>query len=107
MSGISGSSEYGDVLEDVAVQTTITITTTATELIVSGSPENERELIRVYNNGPQKVYIGFNNSVTAAGANQGEPLFKNQWIEYPFGPDLTLYAITASSTADVTISELG
>jgi hypothetical protein len=107
MSGISGSSEYGDVLEDVAVQATITVTTTATELIVGGSPESERELVRVYNNGTQKIYIGFDNTVTAAGANQGEPLFKNQWIEYPFGPDLTLYAVTASGTADVTISELG
>lgn len=104
---INGSPEYGDVLEDVAVQGSVSVTTTATEVVVSGSPEEDRELIRIYNDGPNVCYIGFNSSVTASGSNKGERLARRQWIEFPFGPDLTVFAITESGSTTLIVSELG
>lgn len=107
MSGIAGSPEYGDVLEDVAVQGSVTVTTTATEIKVGASPDTDRELIRIYNDSTTPVFLGFTNSVTSSGANKGERLGRRQWIEYPFGPDLTVYGITASGSATLIVSELG
>ena len=107
MSGISGSPEYGDVLEDVAVQGSVTVTTTATELKVGASPEEEREVIRIYNDGTTPCFVGFDSGVTSSGANKGERLGRRQWMEFPFGPDLTLYAITASGSTTIIVSEMG
>ena len=107
MSGINESPEYGDVLEDVAEQGSVTVSTTPVELTVNGSPEIERELIRIYNDGPQVCFIGYTSSVSSSGTNKGERLARRQWIEFPFGPDLTVYAVTASGSTTLIISELG
>lgn len=104
MSAIIGSSEYGDVLDDVYVQAVKTVSTSAVQLVVASSPNIDREVVRIYNKGNQTIYLGPTSGVTSAN---GEPLFKDQWIEYPFGPNLTIYGITASSSSDVVIAEMG
>jgi len=103
---ITGSPEYGDVLEDVFVQKTVSVGTSATKLAVAANADPDRELIRIYNDSSSTVYIG-PSTVTISGSTKGEPLLKKQWIELPFGPDLEVYGIVASGTADVIVTEAG
>ena len=103
--GINQSSEFSDVLEDVLVQGTVTVGTTQTALNVSGTNNPEREVLRIYNSSNSTIYIG--PSGVTADASSSEPLFKNQWIEFPIGDSLTMYAIVASGTADVVVWEIG
>jgi hypothetical protein len=103
---ITGSPEYGDVLEDVFVQKVVSVGATATKLVVASSADPDREIVRIYNDSNSIVYIG-PSTVTSSGTNKGEPLYKKQWIELPFGPDLEVYGIVASGTADVIVTEAG
>ena len=96
-----------DYEDTIAVYSTISVTSSATEIKVGASPNSSRKKLRIFNNGSQTIFLGFDNSVTSTGSSQGEPLFKNQWIQYPIGPNLTVYGITSSGSSDVTVSEIG
>lgn len=102
MSGIRGTSEFGDVLENVMVQGSVTIQTTQTELKVGATREPQREVVRVYNNSNSTIYVG----PAGVTSSTGEPLFKKQSMEMPIG-DQALYAIVGSGTASVIVWEIG
>lgn len=103
MSGIEGGNgEYNDVLEDLLLQGVLTIGTTQTELKVGASVDSDREVIRVFNNSNQTIYVGPNGVTTSTG----EPVYKKQSLEMPIGTQ-SLYAIVASGTADVIVWEIG
>ena len=94
-------------VNDVFIQTNLSVSTTAVEIKVGSTPDEARQVLRVYNKGPETIYLGPENTVTASGANQGEPLFKDQWIEFTIPPFLTLYGITASGTSTALVQEIG
>ena len=91
-------------LTDELTQKSITVTTTATELFTGGSRNAARQVVRIYNDGNSVIYIG-PSGVTASGANKGEALQKNQSITYSLG-NVALFAITASSSSVVIVTEL-
>ena len=103
MSGIEGGNgEYNDVLEDVILQGVVTISTTQTELKVGASVDSDREVVRIYNKSNTTIFVG------PSGVNTtiGEPLRRRQSMELPIGTQ-SIYAVTASGTADVIVWELG
>lgn len=95
------------VVDDLFIQANVAVSTTAVELVVSGSPDQDRNIVRIYNKGDETVYIGPESSVTSSGTNQGEPLYKDQWIAFCLDPSLTVYGITDSGSSTVLIQELG
>lgn len=97
-----GNGEFNDVLEDIILQAVVTIGTTETELAVSGSPDPDREVVRVYNSSNQTIFVG----PAGVTASTGEPLRRRQSMEMPIGTQ-SLFAVTASGTADVIVWELG
>jgi len=102
MSSINDS-EYNDVYGDVLVHGVVTITTSPVELKVGATPEDLREVVRVYNKSTSTIYIGGASVTTTTG----EPLKKNQWIEFPLSSALSLYAVTSSGSLDVIVWEIG
>lgn len=95
------------LVDDLYIQANISVGTTATELVVGSSPDPDRMVVRIYNKGDETVYIGPENTVTASGANQGEPVFKDQWILFCLHPNLTVFGITESGSSTVLVQELG
>ena len=95
------------LVDDLYIQANKDVSTTAVELVVGSSPDPDRMVVRIYNKGDETIYIGPENTVTASGTNQGEPLFKDQWIAFGLHPNLTVYGITESGTSTVLIQELG
>jgi hypothetical protein len=94
------------IVDDLYIQANKDVSTTAVELVVASSPDPDRTIVRIYNKGDETIYIGPENTVTASGVNQGEPLFKDQWIAFSLHPNLTVWGITASGTSTVLIQEL-
>jgi len=94
-------------IDDVFLQSNLNVSTTAVELKVGASPDESRQVLRIYNKGDETIYLGPENTVTSSGANQGEPLFKDQWIQFTIPPFLTVYAITDSGTSTVLVQEIG
>ena len=91
-------------LADELTQKVISVSTSATELFTGVSRNPARQTVRIYNDGDNACYIG-PSGVTSSGSTKGELLQKKQWIIYPIG-DVGIYAITASSTTSLIITEL-
>jgi hypothetical protein len=100
---LSQSSIYSDTNNKVLLIGNKTITTTQSLLAVSASNNTDRQFIRIYNSGTQKIYIG----TTGVTTTTGEPLEKDQHITIAIRDNLSLYAITATGTASIIIWELG
>lgn len=94
------------MFDPVFTQENINVGTSATELAPSGGAADARTHVLIENKGPETVYYGPDNSVTAAGANQGSILDPRQIAVLPLDSNLTVFAITASGTATVLIQEL-
>lgn len=99
---LNQSGEFDDTNSDIFEQDEITVGTTQVEAIVSGTDIDEREFVRIYNKGPQRVYFG----PTGVTFNTGEPLFKNQWVEIALKGQ-SLFLITESSSSDVIVTDIG
>lgn len=91
-------------LRDEITQKSVTVTTSATELFTGGSRNTKRQVIRIYNDGSSDCYIG-PTGVTASGAAKGEILQKKNWMTWEIG-DVGLFAITASGSTDIIVTEL-
>lgn len=89
---------------DELTQASISVGTSQTELFTGGSRNARRQVIRVYNDGSNDCFIG-PSGVTASGSTKGEKLVKGGSITYTLG-DVALYAITASGTTTLIITEL-
>lgn len=75
-------------------------TTTAAE--IAATPLANRKKMIIQNLGNNDVYIGENNSVTSSN---GIRLPKGASLEFEFGDGSNIWALTASSTADLRVSE--
>lgn len=90
-------------VEDSYVAGSISVTTSEIEAKVGGSRLSGREVLRIFNNSNTTIYFGPTGFTTA----QGEPLFKNQWIEIKVKDTIGIFLRTASGTAtDVRIQEM-
>lgn len=99
---IEYSGEFDDTNSDLFSQDSITVNTSQTEAIVSGTDIYEREFVRIYNNGPQTVYIG----PSGVTSSTGEPLRRRQWIEYALRGQ-SIFMITASGSSTVIVTDIG
>lgn len=102
MSGQYGGT--GSHRTDEFTQSAITVTTVPVELCTGGSRNPARYYIRIYNDGNTSCFIG-PSGVTASGVSKGEELLKKQSMELELG-DVGLFAVTASSTTTIIVSEL-
>lgn len=83
----------------------VSIGNTPTEINL-GTYEDGIEFVRIYNDGNKTMYFG-GPSVTASGANKGEPLVKKQWAQIPVTESGQVYAIVASGSEDALVSHWG
>lgn len=100
MSQIIG--EFDDVFRDDYVSNQITVTTTPVELKVGASKLSGREYIFIVNLGNQTIWL---NSSNAVSSTNGMPLEKGEKIGIPLGEPLTMWAVTATATAIISLSE--
>lgn len=91
-----------DRANDSGVYGAISVGTTAVEAKVGGSPLADRKVLTVYNAGGQSIFWGHSNAVTAS---TGTELFKNQFISFEYGPNLSVWLVAASGTQDVRVTE--
>ncbi len=77
-----------------------TITTTASQLIAS--PQADRTSLLIQNLGSKSIYIGEDNTVSSL---TGVVIPTGGSAEFPWGPTIIPWAITASSSADVRMLE--
>lgn len=91
-------------LADEIAQSSLTVTTSQTEIFAGVSRNAKRQLVRIFNDGNNPCYIG-PTGVSSAGSSKGEELLKKQSIEIVIG-DVGLYAITSSSTTTLIVTEL-
>ena len=82
--------------------TTVSVSTTATELKVGGSALQDRKVLLIQAKG-NSIFIGTDSSVTSAN---GIELFKNQLVPLEVGDAITVFAIASSGTIDVRIWEM-
>jgi hypothetical protein len=87
-------------LNSAIKSTAVTVTTSATQ--IPATALTSRKSVSIYNNSSETVYLG-DSGVTVA---QGSPLKQDASIEIDLGPDLVVYGIVNSGTADVRIAEL-
>ena len=99
---IANSSEYSDTNDALYVSGSVTITTTATEIKVGASREENRQMVIIYNNSNKTVFFG----PAGVTISTGIPLLKEQLVEIPLG-DIGIFAIVASSTGTVIVQEIG
>jgi hypothetical protein len=99
--GYSSNTSY---LFDELTQKVVSVSTTAVELFTGVSRNPKRQSIRIYNDGSTDCYIG-PATVTASGSTKGEVLEKKNWMELTIG-DVGIYAITASGTTSLIVTEL-
>jgi hypothetical protein len=80
----------------------VSVSTTAIELKVGGSPQAERKVVLIQAQA-NAVYIGTDSSITTAN---GIRIFKDQILPIEAGPLVTIYAIANSGTVEVRIWEM-
>lgn len=82
--------------------TTETVTTTAAEVVAT--PLANRREVTIQNEGTQPVYLGFDNTVTAAN---GIKISKNSSATYAIPAAVDIWMIAGSGSQDVRFLELG
>jgi hypothetical protein len=99
---ISESSEYSDVLQTAYIAVSLNVTTTQVHLKVGATQLIGRETLIVYNRGSQAIYVGPSGVTTTTGIR----LTSNQMLTLNVGEGISVFAVTNSGSADVTIQEL-
>lgn len=104
------SSEFSDTNSELFDQKEISVTDSGVEAITDQTSTDGREcrqFVRIFNNGPDRVYFGPSGVTAPGGANPGEPLAKRQWVEIAVR-DQEVHLITdTGDTADVIVTDLG
>lgn len=99
---LTSSAEFGDTNDELYAQATVNVGTTEVEAKVGATRNPQRQVLRIYNNGNQTVYVG----PTGVTASSGEPLRRRQSMTLQI-QDLGVFMITQSSSSDVIVTELG
>jgi len=99
---ISESSEYSDVLQTSYIAATLNVTTSQVHLKVGASPLTARETLIIYNRGSQAIFVG----PSGVNSTTGIRLTTNQMLTLNVGEAISVFAVTNSGNADVTVQEL-
>lgn len=99
---MSFDSDRSDVNESAFIAAVKTISTSQIEACALSSSLDNRQAISIYNNGPQIIYYG----PSGITSNTGIPIFKNQLVSLPLGPNNRAYLITSSSSSTAVIQEM-
>lgn len=102
--GINFNPSRSDVNDGGVTTAVIAVGTSAVELKVGVTRSVNRQVVSLFNDGTNTVYLG-PATVTAAGATKGIPVAKGQFISIPVG-DTPLFAISASGSNSVIVMEL-
>jgi len=97
------NSQISDVNNSSFLNSALIITTSPTEIKVGISALDDREMVRIYNNSSQVIFYG----ATGVSVANGEPIEPGSAISIPAGPNVAIYAIVASGTAEARIQEMG
>lgn len=97
------NAQISDVNNSSFVNSALTVNSTQTEIKVGASPLEDREMVRIYNNSTQTIFYG----ATGVTVANGEPIEPGSAISIPAGPNVAVYAIVASGTAEARIQEMG
>ena len=100
---VSNNAKFSDTNNAVFVQGTKTVTTTEILVAVGVGNETKRQSITIENKGDENVYLG----PTGVNATKGLTLFPCAKAEFDLRKGLSLYAVTASGTSDISITEVG
>lgn len=99
------SSNLDDVADSSVVVTTVSIDTTVGGVQLVASGLTSRRDLTVQNLGNQDIWVREGTGVTAGPAGNGFFLPKGASLSKNWGPNIDLYAITASGTSDVKVIE--
>lgn len=91
-----------DRMDTTVLQQVVNVATTATALPTTALAN--RHYLLVQNNSTKKIYIGA-ASVTDSGATQGIIVKANDAIGFDMGPNLSLFAVVSTGTADINVIE--
>lgn len=103
---LSNSGRYDDTLESNYLSVALSVSTTATEAKVGGSPLQGRQELLLFNDSSTIVYFG-PPTVTSSGSNKGITLEPGEFLQIPIRETVSLYCITASGTATLIVQEIG
>lgn len=99
----NSNAKFSDTNNSVFIQTSKTVTTTESLVAVGVSNEAKRQSITIENKGDEPVYLG----PTGVNSTKGLTLWPCQIAEFDLRKGLSLYAITASGTSTISITEVG
>ncbi len=100
--GVKVAGDFDDTNSVLFEQEVISVPITQVEAIASGTDIDDRQFVRVYNNGNRTIYFG----PTGVTSSTGEPLLKKQWIEIALKGQ-SLFLISASGVGSVIVTDLG
>lgn len=97
-----GSINVASIQAGLATWQTSVVSASTTAAEIAATPLSNRKKMIVQNLGNNDVYIGEDNTVTTSS---GIKLPKGSSLEFEFGEAANIWCITASSTADLRVSE--
>ncbi len=104
MGGISYNPDRSDVDESSVTSAVLTVGTTAVELFTGASRNASRQVLTIYNDSNNTIYVG-PSTVTISGATKGMPIVKGQFISLPIG-NVGYFAIAGLAGNNVILTEL-
>jgi hypothetical protein len=79
----------------------VTVGTTEVEAKVGASRKDGRQMLRVYNKSNSTIYFG----PTGVTTTNGEPIYKDQWVNIPANDQCAVFLIAGSAGNSVIVSE--
>lgn len=101
-SSANGDLSTMDLADAGGVQGVIAVTTTPVAVRVGVANLANRKRLLFINTGAVNLYWGFSNTVSSAN---GMILYRNQSVADSFGPNTTIWIVTASGSGGVSVAE--
>jgi len=101
-SNANGKIHTSDLSDNGGVEGVLTVGTTAVELKVGATALANRVSVTISNTSTAVLYWGRTAGVTTA---TGTPIYKKQFIDFPFGPNSPVYVIAGTAANDVRVTE--
>lgn len=101
--GLKYNGDLDDTNSNLYESGRVTVTTTGVSASVSGTPEENRQFVRINNVGNQTIYFGPSGLATS----DMEPLLKKQTVEIAATSGIDVILKTDSGTVEVIVQEIG
>jgi hypothetical protein len=93
--------DKADVVDTDYQTASVAVSTSQVEAKAGGTPLESRLILTLYNSGSKTIYYG----PSGVTSSSGTPLRKKQFASIPVGPNISVYMITDSGSADVIVQE--